>query len=132
MSGDDLYMDAGLINPDWPQNSPARMHVMRTTKPQVVCLCGSTKFKDEFIKQNFELTLRGNIVLTVGWFNHADGMTYNLTDFEKEYLDELHKRKIDLADSVLILNVGGYVGDSTRSEVDYALSVGKPVQYLEY
>lgn len=128
--GSDLYMGVG--NPGWVHNSPAGLHLMRTTKPPIVCLCGSTRFKDEFIRQNFEFTKRGHIVLTVGWFNHTDGNVYSLTDFEKQYLDELHKRKIDLADFVFVINPGNYIGSSTRSEIDYAVSLCKPVHYLEY
>lgn len=98
--------------------------------PLVVCLCGSTKFKETFVKANFDLTRQGKIVVTVGWFSHADP-TYTPTAEEKAALDELHKRKIDLADEILVLDVGGYIGESTRSEIAYAHSTGKPVRYLE-
>jgi len=49
----------------------------------------------------------------------------------KKNLDELHKRKIDISDEVLILNVGGYIGESTRSELEYAISKGKKIRWLE-
>lgn len=97
--------------------------------PHIVCLCGSTRFKEEFIKQNFERTMAGQIVLSVGWFTHADP-SYQPTEVEKEGLDDLHKRKIDLADEVLVINVNGYLGESTVSEIRYALKQGKPVTYL--
>ena len=100
-------------------------------RPSVVCLCGSTKFKDAFIKKQFELTMAGEIVLSVGWFSHSDREIFFPTEEEKLQLDELHKRKIDLADRIYVLNVGGYVGSSTRSEIEYAVVVGKPVEYLE-
>lgn len=99
-------------------------------KYPVVTLCGSTKFKDEFLSEQKRLTLEGNIVLTVGLFGHSgdnevwDGNT-------KEMLDDMHKRKIDMADWVYIINVGGYIGSSTKSEIEYALNNGKEVKYLE-
>lgn len=99
--------------------------------PRIVCLCGSTRFKEEFIAANFRETMAGRIVLTVGWFAHADAAVYVPTPAEKRRLDELHKRKIDLADEVLILNVGGYIGESTASELAYAQARGKRVRYLE-
>lgn len=94
----------------------------------VICLCGSTKFKDEFIALNKKLTLQGNIVLTCGFFAHADDEP--ITDEQKKALDELHKRKIDLADIVFIINVDGYVGESTRSEIEYAAQQKKVISYL--
>jgi hypothetical protein len=98
-------------------------------KPEVVCLCGSTRFYETFEEQNFRLTLEGKIVLSVGC-NIKLGKGLNITAEQKEMLDALHKRKIDLADRVLILNVGGYIGDSTKSEMAYAKEKGKPVDYL--
>ena len=100
-------------------------------RPKIVCLCGSTRFKQEFIDANFEETMNGKIVLSVGWFSHADGNIYTPTPEEKTALDELHLRKIDLADEVFILNVGGYIGESTQRELNYAIAKGKPVRYLE-
>lgn len=103
----------------------------KNMKPKIVCLCGSTKFKDAFIKANFDETMSGKIVLSVGWFSHFDGDIYTPTKQEKEALDELHKRKIDLADEVFILNLGGYIGESTRSELEYAKRHGKSIRFLE-
>ena len=100
-------------------------------RPIIVCLCGSTKFKQVFISANFRETMLGKIVLTVGWFSHADEIIYFPTKEEKIALDELHKRKIDISDEVLILNVGGYIGESTKSELDYAIAHGKRVRFLE-
>jgi hypothetical protein len=100
-------------------------------KPKIVCLCGSTRFKQEFINANFRETMAGRIVLSVGLYSHADAEVYTPTADEKLALDELHKRKIDLADEVLVLNIGGYIGESTRSEIDYARAAGKPVRFLE-
>lgn len=80
---------------------------------------------------NFRETMQGKIVLSVGWFSHTDGNIYTPTEEEKIMLDELHKRKIDLADEVLVLNVGGYVGESTRSEINYAARNGKWIRFFE-
>jgi hypothetical protein len=104
-------------------------------RPEIVCLCGSTRFYDAFQKANYELTMQGKIVLSVGFYPHsqvqAHGQAIGCTDEQKVALDELHKRKIDLADRVFVLNVGGYIGDSTRSEIEYATAHGKPIGYLE-
>ncbi len=101
-------------------------------KPTVVCLCGSTRFYDEFLKANYEETMAGRIVLSVGFSPLKEHRQESgCTPEQKTKLDELHKRKIDLADEVLILNVGGYIGESTRSELDYAHINTKHVRYLE-
>ena len=98
--------------------------------PLVVCLCGSTRFHEAFQQANYDLTLAGKIVLSIGCNTKSDA-GLGITDEQKIALDELHKRKIDLADEVLVLNVGGYIGESTRSEIEYATNCGKPVRYLE-
>lgn len=98
-------------------------------QPKVVCLCGSTKFKDAFEIINAAETMKGNIVLSVGFFHHSQTALI-LRDSEKEDLDFLHKRKIDLADEILVINVKGYIGDSTRSEIEYAIKTGKGIRYM--
>lgn len=101
-------------------------------RPKIVCLCGSTRFYEAFQEANFLETMAGNIVLTVGFYASRDGLRpEGITAEEKRQLDELYRRKIDLADEILVLNVGGYVGDSTRGEIEYTLSLGKPVRWLE-
>lgn len=100
-------------------------------RPEIVCLCGSTRFKQAFIDANFRETMASRIVLSVGWFGHADREIYTPTPEEKAKLDELHLRKIDLADTVMILNVGGYIGESTRNELNYAREQGKRIEFLE-
>ena len=76
------------------------------------------------------LTLEGNIVISVGLFGHSgDGEVWS--DGVKEMLDDMHKRKIDMADEIFVINKGGYIGSSTRSEIDYAAASGKPIRYLE-
>jgi len=97
---------------------------------KIITLCGSTKFKDEYINAQKKLTLEGNIVISVGLFVHS-GDDELITEGVKDMLDELHKRKIDLADEIFVINVGGYIGESTKSEIEYAKSTGKPVEYLE-
>ena len=97
--------------------------------PTIVCLCGSTRFQQTFINANRDETIKGNIVLSVGMFGHQEGLDMN--GELKQRLDELHKRKIDLCDEVLVLNAGGYVGESTASEVEYAKEIGKPIRWLE-
>lgn len=99
-------------------------------KYKVITLCGSTKFKDEFLKEQKRLSLEGNIVISVGLFGHSgDDEVWN--DNVKEMLDDMHKRKIDMADEIFVINKGGYIGSSTMSEIEYAKKTGKPVHYLE-
>ena len=99
-------------------------------KYKVITLCGSTRFKDEFMEAQKRLTLEGNIVLSVGMFGHS-GDNEVWTAGTKEMLDDMHKRKIDMADEIYVINVGGYIGSSTRSEIEYAKKTGKKVGYLE-
>ena len=106
-------------------------------KYNVVTLCGSTRFKKEFMEVQKRLTLEGNIVLSVGLFGHSgdQGVWENMDEGTitktKEMLDDIHKRKIDMADSIFVINVGGYIGDSTKSEIEYAITHGKNIKYLE-
>src|SRR5690348_6351 len=104
------------------------------SKPTIVCLCGSTRFADAFHEWNLRETLAGRIVLSIGCNTRSDAdlmLAGELTEDDKVRLDELHKRKIDLCDEILVLNVGGYVGPSTQSEIAYARAHGKPVRWLE-
>ena len=104
---------------------------------KVITLCGSTRFKDEFMEAQKRLTLEGNIVISVGLFGHSgdnevwEGMDEDTLTATKIMLDDMHKRKIDMADEIFVINVGGYIGSSTRSEIEYARSTGKPVRYME-
>lgn len=105
------------------------MRIMPTNYP-VITLCGSTRFKEQFIEAQKRLTLEGNIVISVGLFGHSgDNEVWN--EGTKEMLDDMHKRKIDMADEIYVINVGGYIGQSTRSEIKYAKAHGKKVRYLE-
>ena len=104
---------------------------------KVITLCGSTRFKDEFLKVQKDLTLQGNIVISVGLFGHSgdsevwENMGEGTLSKTKEMLDDMHKRKIDMADEIFVINVDGYIGESTKSEIEYAKSLGKKVNYLE-
>lgn len=103
-------------------------------RPPIVVLCGSARFYGEFQEANYRLTMEGSIVLSVGFYPHASaehGEGVGPDSDEKVALDELHRRKIDLADRVHVLNVDGYIGESTRSEITYAEAAGKPISYLE-
>lgn len=96
----------------------------------VITLCGSTRFKEQFLEAQKRLTLEGNIVISVGLFGHS-GDNEVWAPGTKEMLDNMHKRKIDMADAIYVINVGGYIGSSTKSEIEYALKNGKRVLYLE-
>lgn len=104
---------------------------------KVITLCGSTRFKEAFTQAQKRLTLEGNIVISVGLFGHSgdsevwEGMSEDTLTRTKLMLDDMHKRKIDMADEIFVINVGGYIGASTRSEIEYARSTGKTVRYLE-
>ena len=99
-------------------------------KYPVITLCGSTRFKDQFLEAQKRLTLAGNIVISVGLFRHS-GDDEVWTEGTKEMLDDMHKRKIDMADRIYVINVNGYIGSSTRSEIEYARKKGKQVLFLE-
>lgn len=99
-------------------------------KYKVITLCGSTRFKEQFIEQQKRLTLEGCIVISVGLFGHS-GDEEVWGDGVKAMLDDMHRRKIDMADGIFVINVGGYIGSSTRSEIEYAAAQGKTIEYLE-
>ena len=106
-------------------------------KYPVVTLCGSTRFKEQFMEAQKRLTLEGNIVISVGLFGHSgdqevwENMDEGTLTKTKEMLDDMHKRKIDMADEIFVINVNGYIGDSTCSEIEYEKAHGKKVRYLE-
>ena len=93
-----------------------------------ITLCGSTRFKEDFERINKELTLAGNIVISVGCFGHAGDV---FTDEQKEMLDDIHKRKIDMADGIFVINKDGYIGNSTKSEIKYAYEHNKSIAFME-
>lgn len=148
-----------LVRSEYHQVSP--IITLPFSFPKIITLCGSTRFKDAFIQQNHLLTKAGNLVFSVGWFSHSEDLATQPTNEEKKLLDEVHKRKIDLSDEILVLNCKRYrcrlckvwlsnrgkfdcdcerridrleavyyIGDSTRSEIEYATANGKVVKYL--
>lgn len=106
-------------------------------KYKVITLCGSTRFKKEFLEVQKDLTLKGNIVISVGLFGHSgdnevwEQMDEGTLTKTKEMLDDMHKRKIDMADEIFVINKNGYIGESTKSEIEYAIKHNKKVNYLE-
>ena len=129
----DIYKNIVKVAEEWGLEVPDS----KVKDYKVVTLCGSTRFKDEFMEAQKRLTLEGNIVISVGLFGHSgdnevwENMDEGTSTKTKEMLDDMHKRKIDMADDIYVINVGGYIGDSTKSEIEYAKSVGKTVIYLE-
>lgn len=140
--GDWVILEPRNYNPDAaypcdPEVFGDRYEPLRD-RPKIVCLCGSTRFYEAFQKANYEETMAGRVVLSVGHYPHIKdggivehGQNYGCTPEEKIKLDALHMHKIDLADEVLILNVGGYIGESTRNELEHAKRTGKLIRFLE-
>ncbi len=113
-----------------------RIAQMRKSLPKIVCLCGSTRFIETFAILAWELERdNGCIVLGLHYLppTYPDVMPDHMAEAEgvAQKMDDLHKRKIDLADEIFVVNVGGYIGDSTKSEIMYAIGAGKPVLWLE-
>ena len=113
-----------------------RLLKRKTSKVKIICLCGSTRFTEQMLIKQWELTKKGLIVLSwcalpESYFKGDD--KYHIGDQEgvKEKVDELHLRKIDLADEVLILNIGGYIGKSTKHELEYAQKNNKKISFIE-
>jgi hypothetical protein len=98
-------------------------------KREVVCLCGSTRFKDTYREENARLTMEGKVVLSVGLFGHAED--YDFTEEQKEMLDSIHLDKIDMADRVHVINVDGYIGESTQNELRYAAQQNKKITFYD-
>lgn len=108
----------------------------RIKKYKIICLCGSTRFTYEMAIKQWELTKQGNVVLTwcilpADYYKGEDKTHIGDQEGVKEIVDEVHKRKIDLSDEILVINIGGYIGKSTQSEIDYAKKTGKSIVYLE-
>lgn len=112
------------------------IELKRLDRPEIVCLCGSTRFTGEMLIKQWELTKQGYIVLSWcalpdDYFKGEDKTHIGDQEGVKEIVDEAHLRKIDLADEVFAINVNGYIGESTRKEINYAKKMGKPIKYLE-
>lgn len=131
-----------IIDDDWIQvfsyiqSLESQLKVEWDKRVKVICLCGSTRFIEQMLIKQWELTKQGFIVLTWcalpdSYFQGEDRTHVGDQEGVKEIVDEVHKRKIDLSDEVFVLNIGGYIGESTRSEIKYAKAHGKPILYLE-
>lgn len=111
----------------------AHVTVWGGSPPSIVTLCGSTRFYEQWQREAFRLTTEGCVVLAVAFYpdsvEHGEGV--GITPAQKEDLDELHMRRVDLADRVHVLNVGDYIGASTKREIEYARARGKEITYLE-
>ena len=94
---------------------------------KVITLCGSVRFKEDFLREQTRLTLEGNIVISVTFFDND----IILSEKQKAMIGDMHKRKIDLSDEIFVINKNGYIGSSTRSEIDYAIKTNKPIKYME-
>jgi hypothetical protein len=103
--------------------------ISREARPMVVTLCGSTKFKKQFEEAMAALTLQGKIVLSVGFFEQSDQVA--VTEEQVKLFGRLHLHKIDMSDEIYVINVNGYIGESTKREIDYATRKGIKVSYLE-
>lgn len=104
-------------------------------KTPIICLCGSTRFTREMLIKQWELTKQGYIVvswcaLPDDYYQGIDKAHVGDQEGVKAFVDEIHKRKIDISDEILVIDIGGYIGDSTHSEINYAIKRGKPVRYL--
>jgi hypothetical protein len=122
-----------MTSADVDERVEERLAEMKAGRPHIVTICGSTRFKDEIHAANAQLTLEGNLVISLGVFGHIDmpdvDWSTGGTDL-KVQLDSLHRHKIALANSIYVVNPGGYIGESTRNEIAYAESLGLPVRYL--
>ncbi len=99
----------------------------RKNFPEIITLCGSTRFKERYLEVQKILTLEEKIIISCGLFTHADDEP--TTEEQKNRLDELHLRKIDLSDAIYVVDVGGYIGESTSREIEYAKKHNKKVYY---
>ncbi len=102
---------------------------MSTNKPKVICICGSSKFKAQILGITQRETLKGRIAINHGFFHHQDLVP--LSDEQKNNLDTLMFRKIDISDEIFIVNVNGYMGKTTIAAIEYARQMNKPVHFLE-
>ena len=95
----------------------------------IITLCGSTKFKNAFSRISQRLSLKGHIVLSPNIFSHADNI--ELTEENFETLKKVHLDKIAMSDVIVVINVDGYIGETTREEIEYAQKLNKEIIYLK-
>ncbi len=132
----EVFEDADTILKELNENGFIIVDTEKEKRPQIICLCGSTRFYKEFTQVNLEFTLKGCIVLSIGAAVASDEEHFGhlpKEEFEKikKDLDTLHLHKIDLADEVFVINKDGYIGESTSKEIEYAIRQNKKVSYLE-
>jgi hypothetical protein len=130
----EIWRDFSIAGDIIKRYEDAAEALLKKSSPTIVCLCGSTRFSEAFHEANLRETLAGKIVLSIGCDFKSDAdllIVAKMIVADKFRMDELHLRKIDLADEVLILNVGGYIGPSTQNELDYATRQGKSIRFLE-
>jgi hypothetical protein len=133
----DILDDILITDPKLENTRPAQDAKADETpeRPKIICLCGSTRFYNEFQKANYTLTMDGHIVLSVGFYPHsqkkAHGEEVGCSPEQKKALDELHLRKIDIADEIFVINPGRYVGNSTAREIEYAYKHNKIIKSYE-
>lgn len=99
---------------------------MNDTRPTIICLCGSMKFKTDFDRVAKEQTLKGRIILTLAFFDGEE-----LESEQRTLLQHLHRHKIKMSDEILVINPEGYIGEATQNDIEFALNLGKRVEYLE-
>lgn len=95
---------------------------------KVITLCGSTKFKEQFEQANRYLTLQGNIVISLAFFEQSEGI--EITKEQAELFAKIHLRKIEMSDEIFVIDVEGYIGSSTKNEIEYAIKNGKTIRYF--
>ncbi|PYZ96517.1 hypothetical protein CR205_12435 [Alteribacter lacisalsi] len=94
---------------------------------KVITLCGSTKFKNTFREMEKKLTLEGHAVISLGFFEQSEGI--EITPEQEAMFEKIHRRKIDIADEIYVIDVDRYIGKSTAAEIEYAQNQGKAVHY---
>jgi len=104
--------------------------IKKVQKSKIVCLCGPVRWAEAFAQANMRESLAGRIVLSIAGHARVEEER-GLTKEQKKALDELHFRKIDMADEILVINVEGYVGESTGREIFYAIKKKKKIRFWE-
>lgn len=121
----------GMIELRRKQRYEERLKNRKTRHYKVITLCGSTRFKDAFMREQKRLTLEGNIVISVGLFGHSGDDEVWADDGQvKVMLDDIHMQKIDMSDGIFVINEGGYIGESTKREIEYAMINDKTVEFM--
>jgi hypothetical protein len=95
-----------------------------------VAICGSMRFVEDMIEVQKHLSYQGVIVLMPSFTLASPGTVHIPAEIKKQFA-EMHRERIDMADEIFVVNVGGYFGSDTDKDIEYAESVGKPVKYLE-